>query len=104
MYNLTNIHYLMYNISRRDPGNATLGRWPGPAGLRWIPSLGGVNMDQTIVTLIGTLGFPIVMCLLLFRQNEKMTEAINKLEKAIVVLTERMGRVDESESSETKSD
>ena len=96
MYNLTNIHYLMYNISRRDPGNATPGRWPGPAGLRWIPSLGGINMDQTIVTLIGTLGFPIVMCLLLFKQNEKMTEAIQKLEKAIVVLTERMSKDDDS--------
>ena len=53
-------------------------------------------MDQTIVTLIGTLGFPIVMCLLLFKQNEKMTEAIQKLEKAIVVLTERMSKDDDS--------
>lgn len=100
MYNLTNIHYLMYNISRRDPGNATPGRWPGPAGLRWIPSLGGINMDQTIVTIIGTLGFPIVMCLLLFKQNEKMTEAIQKLEKAIVVLTERMSKDDDPSEKE----
>lgn len=56
---------------------------------------------QTIVTLIGTLGFPIVMCLLMFnamdKQNARMdeqtrqtTEAINKLERAIVVLTERL--------------
>lgn len=56
---------------------------------------------QTIVTLIGTLGFPIVMCLMMFnsmdKQNQRMdeqtkqtTEAINKLERAIVVLTERL--------------
>lgn len=54
-----------------------------------------------ITTLIGTLGFPIVMCLLMFRQTEKQnerldaqsaktTEAINKLEQAIIVLTERL--------------
>lgn len=56
---------------------------------------------QEIVSLVGTLGFPIVMCLLMFRQAEKQnermdqqtaqtTEAINKLERAIVVLTERL--------------
>lgn len=56
---------------------------------------------QTIVTLIGTLGFPIVMCLLMFNrmdkdsermdmQTKETTDAINKLERAIVVLTERL--------------
>ena len=54
-----------------------------------------------ITTLIGTLGFTIVMCLLMYRQTEKQnerldaqsaktTEAINKLEQAIIVLTERL--------------
>lgn len=60
---------------------------------------------NTLVTLIGSLGFPIVMCILLFRQSErqnermdeqtaKTTEAITKLEKAITILTERLSASD----------
>lgn len=56
---------------------------------------------NSVVSLIGTLGFPIVMCLLMFKQAEKQNErydeqtkettaAINKLEKAITILTERL--------------
>lgn len=59
-------------------------------------------MEFDIVTVIGTLGFPIVMCLLLFKQNEKMTDAINKLERAVVVLTERLTK-DEGSKAENKA-
>ncbi len=61
-------------------------------------------MDN-ITTLIGTLGFPIVMCLLMYRQQlkltdvitdmqVKMTEVINDLKIAIVTLTERLDQND----------
>ena len=77
---------------------------PGGGQMPSLHSLsgGGEIMDiNTIVTLIGSLGFPIVMCILLFRQSErqnermdeqtaKTTEAITKLEKAITILTERL--------------
>lgn len=55
-----------------------------------------------IMTAISTLGFPVCMCGALFwymiKQNEyhqnesrEMRDAINKLEEAIVKLTERLG-------------
>lgn len=58
---------------------------------------------QNIMTAVSTLGFPICMCGALFwymvKQNElhqneskEMREAINKLEEAILKLTERLGK------------
>ncbi len=58
---------------------------------------------QNIMTAVSTLGFPICMCGALFwymvKQNElhqteskEMREAINKLEEAILMLTERLGK------------
>lgn len=58
---------------------------------------------NTIVTLVGTLGFPIVMCGALFwymiKQNEQhsiesseMRDAVNELKLAIVELTDRLRR------------
>ncbi len=52
-------------------------------------------MDQTLVTLIGSLGFPIVMCLLMYKQNLKMTDVISELKDAITVLTERITSKDD---------
>lgn len=56
---------------------------------------------NSIISLVGTLGFPIVMCGALFwymiKQNEQhstesreMRDAINKLKLAIVELTDRL--------------
>lgn len=56
---------------------------------------------NTIVTLVGTLGFPIVMCGALFwymiKQNElhsteskEMRDAVNDLKLAIVELTDHL--------------
>lgn len=61
-------------------------------------------MDVTqISSLIGSLGFPIVMCILLFsymkEQNEQhqeetnaLKDAINELKVAITTLTERLDK------------
>ena len=56
---------------------------------------------NAIISLVGTLGFPIVMCGALFwymiKQNEQrstesreMRDAINELKRAIVELTDRL--------------
>ena len=38
-------------------------------------------MDESVVNMISTVGFPIVMCLIIYfkgnEQNEKITEALN---------------------------
>ena len=66
---------------------------------------------NTIVTLVGTLGFPIVMCGALFwymiKQNEQhstesreMRDAVNELKIAIVELTDQLkGGKDERTSA-----
>ena len=67
---------------------------------------------NAIITLVGTLGFPIVMCGALFwymiKQNEQhstesreMRDAINELKLAIVELTDRLrgGEDDERASA-----
>lgn len=57
---------------------------------------------NSIISLVGTLGFPIVMCGALFwymiKQNEQhstesreMQDAISELKLAIVKLTDRLG-------------
>lgn len=61
---------------------------------------------QALSTLIGSLGFPIVMCLLLFwymkeqmadhkEETNALKEAINELKIAINTLTERINKNDE---------
>lgn len=44
-------------------------------------------MDENILTMISTVGFPIVMCLLLYNQNLKLTDVIQDLKTAITELT-----------------
>lgn len=45
---------------------------------------------QTATTLIGSLGFPIVMCLMLFWYMKEQLQAINELKIAITTLAERI--------------
>lgn len=58
---------------------------------------------QTATTLIGSLGFPIVMCLMLFwymkeqledhkQETNALKDAINDLKLAITTLTERLDK------------
>ena len=64
---------------------------------------------NSISTIITSVGFPIAMCLALFwymiKQNEQhqtestqMKEAINKLEVAIIKLTDKLDRGDKNEN------
>lgn len=54
----------------------------------------------TITSLIGSIGFPIVMCLMMFNymkdEEAKLTEAINELKNVITILTERIERIDKA--------
>lgn len=61
-----------------------------PGGAQMPPHFSEVAMDQTIVTLIGSLGFPIVMCLLMYRQNLRLTEVVSELKDAITNLTNKI--------------
>lgn len=65
---------------------------------------------NSIISLVGTLGFPIVMCGALFwymiKQNEQhstesreMRDAINELKLAIVELTDRLRGGGDNESA-----
>ena len=65
---------------------------------------------NAIISLVGTLGFPIVMCGALFwymiKQNEQhstesreMRDAINELKLAIVELTDRLRGEDNERAS-----
>lgn len=49
---------------------------------------------NTIVTLIGSIGFPIVMCLILFNfvanEQKKLTEAVNQLNVTMSRIVDRL--------------
>lgn len=58
---------------------------------------------QALSTLISSIGFPIVMCLLMFKyttdlneahkqETSSLKDAINELKIAITTLTERLGK------------
>ena len=44
----------------------------------------------TITTLIGSLGFPIVACVYLFKLYEKQTDVLSDLKVAITQLSEKL--------------
>lgn len=61
---------------------------------------------NTISTLIGSIGFPCVMCLMMFKymedeqnthkqESETLKEAINELKVAITALTERITNLED---------
>lgn len=56
---------------------------------------------STITSLIGSIGFPIVMCIMMFNymkdEESKLTDAINELKNVITVLTERIERIDKKD-------
>ena len=65
------------------------------------PLFGGKYMDNSIVSIISSVGFPIAMCLLMFWYMQKETEnqreetnglkdAINELKMAIATLIEKL--------------
>lgn len=52
---------------------------------------------DVITNLISNIGFPIAMCILLFNQNNKLTELINENTKATNKLTEKIDNLSKKE-------
>lgn len=52
-------------------------------------------MVETLTNLISNIGFPIAMCILLFNQNNKLTELINENTKATNKLAEKIDNLTE---------
>lgn len=51
---------------------------------------------NTIVSLIGSVGFPIVACCVMFIQNNKMQETLQELVKTLTTMNERLSDVEKS--------
>lgn len=45
---------------------------------------------ETITTLIGSLGFPIVCCIVLFKQNNALQDTLNNLSNTLTTLTNKI--------------
>lgn len=43
-----------------------------------------------ITTIIGSLGFPIAACCVMFYQNSKLQETLNELSKTLTSMNERL--------------
>lgn len=54
-------------------------------------------MDATTISqLIGSLGFPIVCCIVMFYQNSKMQETLSELGKTLSTMNERLSDVEDA--------
>lgn len=51
---------------------------------------------NTITTLIGSLGFPIVCCIVMFYQNNKMQETLSELGKTLSLMNDRLSEVEDA--------
>ena len=51
---------------------------------------------NTISTLIGSVGFPIAACCIMFYQNSKMQETLTELTKTLSTMNERLSDVEEA--------
>lgn len=52
-------------------------------------------MDLSAISqLIGSLGFPIAACVVMFYQNSKMQETLSKLSETLTLMSERLNDVE----------
>lgn len=52
-------------------------------------------MDYNIITqMIGSVGFPIVACCVMWQQNSKMQETLTELTKTLTTISERLQDVE----------
>ena len=53
-------------------------------------------MDVNVITqLITSVGFPIVACYVLFKQNSELTNTITKLTATLETINERIGKIED---------
>lgn len=54
-------------------------------------------MELEILTnLIGSVGFPIAACCVMFYQNSKLQSTLNELTKTLVLMSERIENIEDS--------
>lgn len=54
-------------------------------------------MDINAITqLVTSVGFPIVACYVLFKQNSELTNTITKLTVTLETINERIGKIEDS--------
>lgn len=54
-------------------------------------------MDITIISqLIGSLGFPIACCVVLFLQNGNMQKTLTELQKTLVEISTRLDQINDN--------
>ncbi len=54
-------------------------------------------MDIEILTnLIGSVGFPIAACCVMFYQNSKLQETLSELTKTLVLMSERIENIEDT--------
>lgn len=51
---------------------------------------------QVIAQLIGSLGFPIAACCVMFYQNSKMQDTLSELTRTLTTMNERLKDVEEA--------
>ena len=51
---------------------------------------------NTVVSLIGSVGFPIAACCVMFMQNSKMQETLQELVKTLTTMNERLSDVEKA--------
>lgn len=49
---------------------------------------------QTFTSLIGSLGFPIVACCVMFYQNSKLQDTLTELTKTLTTMNERISDIE----------
>lgn len=54
-----------------------------------------MDVVQIIEHLVGTVGFPIVAYLLMYKENQKLTAVIDKVADNIADNNERLGRIED---------
>ena len=49
---------------------------------------------ENIITLISNLGFPIACCVVLFIQNNKLTNTLNEISRTMSIMSERLDDIE----------
>lgn len=49
---------------------------------------------DNIITLISNLGFPIACCVVLFIQNNKLTNTLNEISRTMGIMSERLDDIE----------
>ena len=59
---------------------------------------------NTITQLVTSVGFPIVACYVLFKQNSELTNTITKLTVTLETINERIGKIEKRLDNDKKEE